>query len=250
MMAFGTIFGIFMQDSVIIGCIASRPLGECMFQKRNETNLRRTRSGNTGFIDFYCIRRDIRGSKYGSVLLRWIDMITCREGRLIHFFQKEISPLLRLPPLWAGRYLVRERAYKESPYVSQIEPDLDFWPNYTGIALVYNLQIGFRPRVLSTMTHLYKYKRDAVEVYLTITDTFHEGKSGEGRLGEVLSVWPPTAPAVVVEEILDTTRYSVLLLDSTLPHERTRWTTDSAYYIYAYNVNPQTFFTVRPWFWF
>jgi len=251
MMAGGTIFGIFMQGSVIIGSIASRPLGDCMFQKRHGTKLRRSRTGNSGFIDFYCVRRDIRGSKYGSVLLRWIDSVTSHEGRAIHFFQKEISPLLRLPPLWAGRYLVREQTYKESPYVSLIDPDIAQWPIYAGMAGAgSDLQIGFRPRSLSGTTHLYKYRRYTVEVYLVITDTFHEGTSGEGRLGEVLSVWPPTAPASAVEEILDSIRYSIILMDSTLPHERPRWKQDSAYYIYAYNVNPRAFFTVRPWFWF
>lgn len=251
LMGGGTIFGIFMQGSVIIGSIASRPLGECMFQKKHGTKLRRSRTGNSGFIDFFCVRRDIRGSKYGSVLLRWIDAITSHEGRSIHFFQKELTPLLRLPPLWAGRYLVRERTSIESPYVSRIDPDVARWPVYAGMALHSDLQIGFRPRAASaSQTHLYRYKKDTVEVYLTLTDTFHEGTSGEGRLGEVLSVWPPTAPAAAVEEILDSSRYSILLLDSTLPHERARWTQDSAYYIYAYNVNPRTFFTVRPWFWF
>jgi hypothetical protein len=257
LMGLGTIFGIFMQGSVIIGSIASRPLGECMFQKRQGSKLRRSRIGNSGFIDFYCVRRDIRGSKYGSVLLRWIDMVTSHEGRSIHFFQKELTPLVRLPPLWAGRYLVRERTSMESLYVSEIRPDIHHWPVYASMDLGRrsNLQIGFRPRAVSarsdvTATHLYRYKNREVDVYLTITDTFHEGTSGEGRLGEVLSVWPPTASPAAVEEILDTTRYSVLLMDSTLPHERTRWTQDSAYYIYAYNVNPRTFFTVRPWFWF
>lgn len=96
------------QHGLICGTIASRPLGTCHFQSKRKGEFVRSKCPNVDYIDFFCVHPDFQKSGLGSTLLHWIDYYTSRVHRFIHLFQKEVTPLYALPPLWKGMYIVRE----------------------------------------------------------------------------------------------------------------------------------------------
>ena len=245
------------ETGEILGCCASRPLGDCRIFERNGRKMRSSSIRNTGFIDFFCVVPSLQKSGLGSTLLRYIRHFTSVHGRLIHFFQKELTPLRSLPPLWCGQYIVR---YVMKPGQNQSVEEVkvaDNWLQKTVIEEEHQpFTIASFTNQISGDTKLFKYTAEKYDFYLAITDTFSVEKGTERRMGEVLSYWSVGAPtkeesAFAIESILDCTGYKIILMDSTFLHEKAMgWKKDAAYYYYIYNLNPRRFFTVRPWFWF
>ena len=57
--------------------------------------------------------------------------------------------------------------------------------------------------------------------------------------------------AAGIEEILEHTPFTYILMNDTIPHQEIRgWKKDAPYYTYCYNVNPRHFGTVPVRFWF
>lgn len=245
------------EKGEIMGCCISRPLGECRLFQRNGKKMRSSSTRNTGFIDFFCVIPSLQKSGLGSTMLRYIRYVTSLQGRLIHFFQKEVSPLRTLPPLWSGQYIVRYSLKAgENQSVEQVKVE-DNWIQKNVIQeQVQSVMIATYMNQPSGDTKLFKYTSENYTFFLAITDTFSVEKGTDRRMGEVLSYWSVGEASmndtiVALETILDCTGYKILLMDSTFPHDKKKgWQVDAPYYYYIYNLNPRQFFTVRPWFWF
>lgn len=237
------------QDGLICGTIASRPLGTCHFQIKRRGEFVRSKCPNVGYIDFFCVHPDFQKSGVGSDLLRWIDYYTSKQHRYIHVFQKEVTPLYALPPLWKGMYIVREVPFRTTnPKITPVSqrslpPQLHFPFSMTFV----HEQKAFLPD-----THILKYNCNTFTIFVAITDTFH--RAAGGSIGEVLfyrieGQEVPTKKniAAAIEEVIETSGYHYILMDESIPHQDIRgWQQDAHYYMYCYNVNPRIFFTCHP----
>ena len=239
------------KNGLISGTIASRPLGTCQFQMKRKGEFARSKCPNTGYIDFFCVRPDFQKSGVGSTLLHHIDYYTSKINRFIHFFQKELSPLPSLPPLWKGMYIVREISFQtQNPKITRVSSRV-LPPQFH---LPFSITFTHEQRAFLSDTIIFKYNTGFFTIYVAITDTFHKARSG-GLLGEVLfyriegGVPSRKAIAAALEEVLETAGYNYILMDNSIPHQDIRgWKYDSPYYMYCYNVNPRAFFSCRPEF--
>lgn len=242
-------------DKFISGTICSRPLGICAFQFKSGGELRRSKCGNTGYIDFFCVRNDVQRSGIGTYLLQWIDYYTSNSNRHIHFFQKEIHPLTSLPPLWQGHYIVREMMNgHKNPDIKTIHP------RKLPAKMDSEFTISFPTEQSSSFTDIYKYNCKDFNVYAGITNTFHSASTG-GLVGELLfyrieltnTTSYPTKKTIAacLEEILESSSFKYILMDESIPHQPIRgWQQDAPYFLYCYNLNPRHFFNCRPEFLF
>lgn len=259
------------ENGDVMGCIISRPLGECRFFERDGRKLRSSSVKNIGFIDFFSVLPSLQKSGLGSSLLNHVRYRTSQQGRFVHFFQKELTPLRTLPPIWSGRYIARSVDTIANHLVQPISTNFKEWAHYDAIK---NNNVGFaigtRPEKISQDTQLFRYNanaysysngdRSGIDFYLVITDTFSVEKGTDRRMGEVLSWWAISnnglhepsmkETANAIEIILNSSGYQIILMDSTFPHIKDGWQLDAPYYYYIYNLNPRRFFTLRPWFWF
>ena len=254
----------------VMGCIISRPLGECRFFERRGDKLRSSSVRNAGFIDFFCVLPSLQKSGLGSALLNYVRYRTSQQERFVHFFQKELTPLGTLPPIWSGHYIARSVESTTNHLVGRIDTDHKEWAHYDAIKLSSaQFAVGTRLDKPSHDTQLYRYNanaysysngdRSGIDFYVVITDTFSVEKGTGRRMGEVLSWWvvpgnghhEPSMKenANAMEVILNSSGYQIILMDSTFPHHE-GWSIDSPYYYYIYNLNPRRFFNIRPWFWF
>ena len=254
----------------LMGCIISRPLGECRFFERRGEKLRSSSVRNAGFIDFFCVLPSLQKSGLGSALLKYVRYRTSQQERFVHFFQKELTPIRALPPIWSGYYIARSVENTSNYLVRRINIDNEEWPHYDAIKLATaTFAVGTRTDKLSQDTQLFRYNanafsysngdRSGIDFYVVITDTFSVEKGTDRRMGEVLSWWAVPndglcEPSIketanAIEIILNSSGYQIILMDSTFPHDE-GWTTDAPYYYYIYNLNPRRFFNLRPWFWF
>ena len=233
----------------IIGTIISRPLGTCIFHTGKGTT---ARGPPTAFIDFFCVHPDYRKSGVGSELLLWVDYYTNQKGIFIHFFQKELSPLFSLPPLWQGKYIVREVATtSKNSHIQRVS--------------IKGFTHGFLPQFAITCVPTLKTNKDSqlffydcgnFKLYVATTNTYHQ--FGGSPIGEVLFYKVESNEVILekniaasIEEILDSSSYSYILMDKSIPHLKIYpWKDDAPYYYYCYNVNPRHFWKVRPYFWF
>jgi len=249
------------ENGEILGCIVSRPLGECRFFERNGNKIRSSSVKNVGFIDFFCVVPSLQKSGLGTALLTYIRYRTSHLERYVHFFQKELTPLRTLPSIWSGRYIARSVDTTTNSLVERIHAEHKEWPHYDAIKLATaNFAIGTRPEKFSQDTQLFKYSGNSFSFYVSITDTFSVEKGTTHRMGEVLSWWSIANEghrdasldeyAQAMEIILNSSGYKILLMDSTFPHMKNGWQIDAPYYYYIYNLNPRQFFSIRPWFWF
>lgn len=248
------------ENGEVLGCIISRPLGECRFFERDGTKLRSSSVKNIGFIDFFSVLPSLQKSGLGSSLLNHIRYRTSQQGRFVHFFQKELTPLRTLPPIWSGRYIARSVDTIANHLVQPISTNFKEWAHYDAIkSNKLWFAIGTRPEKMSHDTQLFKYMATGFTFYVAITDTFSVEKGTTRRMGEVISWWSVGTEhhessseenARAMEIILNSSGYQILLMDSTFPHMKDGWQLDAPYYYYIYNLNPRRFFTLRPWFWF
>lgn len=244
------IFVIAKDKDRIIGTIASRLLGNLQFQMILDSEQKQSTYPNADFIDFFCVDPEYRKSGIGSELLKHIDYYGNRYGRMIHFFQKEISPLYNMPPLWWGTYIFRE-VMKNGNFNPKVKISL-IHPKYQASK---DLEISFSSGIPSVDTKLFVYDCGNFKVSAAITNTYHMYKNS--WFGELLfyRVEPVGVLdkniAAAIEEIIEVSGYKHILMDESIPHlKQMNWTRDSPYYIYAYNLNPRRFFTVKPEFWF
>jgi GNAT superfamily N-acetyltransferase len=248
------------ENGDVMGCIISRPLGECRFFERDGRKLRSSSVKNIGFIDFFSVLPSLQKSGLGSSLLNHVRYRTSQEGRFVHFFQKELTPLRALPPIWSGRYIARSVDTITNNLVQPISTNFKEWAHYDAIkSNNVGFAIGTRPEKMSHDTQLFKYTATGFTFYVAITDTFSVEKGTTRRMGEVVSWWSVGTEyhessseenARAMEIILNSSGYQILLMDSTFPHMKDGWQLDAPYYYYIYNLNPRRFFTLRPWFWF
>lgn len=234
----------------IIGTIISRPLGICTFHNGEGRNIK---IPNTAYIDFFCVHPDYRSSGIGSDLLFWIEFYTNQKGIFVHLFQKELSPLTGLPPLWQGKYIVREVIQKlqneNIKRVSMKSFDHGALPNFS---------ISFYPKLKTKDkdSQLFVYECGNFKLYVAITDTYHT--FGGSSIGELLfykveseDIISEKSIAASIEEVLDSSSYRHILMDKSIPHLNAySWKDDAPYYYYLYNINPRHFWNVRPHLWF
>lgn len=239
------------QSKQIVGCVLCRFLGAVQFHILHQSQRKSSQFPKSGYIDFFCVAPEFRSTGLSSLLLKAVDYYSNEAGRAILFFQKEISPLLQLPPIWSGTYISRE-VLKTIPSLS-VERTRKL-PLFQQTA---KFHISFVQKVQSHDTTYYLYDRGNFEIGVAITNTYHTYRGGS--IGEVLfyrvqtedSDVTSTQLASAIEEIIDSSEYRYILMDDSIPHlKQMPWKKDAPYYIYAYNVNPRKFFSVKPDFWF
>lgn len=239
------------KNGKIIGTVACRPLGQLIFRLRKDKEIKISKYSSAGYIDFFCVHPDHQKGGLGSLLLQTIDWTASTHGRPIQFFQKEITPLLKLPPIWKGTYITREIIERNQNQKIRVSPFLKT-SKQDGV-----FNICFHTQEPSFDTKYYTLDSGDYSVSLAITNLYHSFKGGS--IGEVLfytvdAQWKSVARknlAAMIEEILSCSGYRYILMDETVPHlKQMPWKKDAPYYLYAYNVNPRHFFNVRPAFWF
>jgi len=240
------------DEGKIVGVVASRFLGSILFESIVESERKQSKYSSADYIDFFCVHPDYRKTGIGSDLLKSIDFYSSERGRPIHLFQKEITPLSSIPPLWYGSYIVRQIILGNSvnPRVSAYQHQLKrkIQPDFT---------ISFANARASQDSRYYVNDCGNFKVHLAITNTYHMVQNA--WLGEVLFYSVEDAEeeilekniAAAIEEILEIAGYQYILMDESIPHlKQFNWTRDASYFVYIYNSNPRKFFSVKPHLWF
>lgn len=232
----------------ILGTIISRPLGICTFHNGGGKNVK---VSNTGYIDFFCVHPDYRSSGIGSDLLFWIEFYTNQKAIFVHLFQKELTPLVGLPPLWQGMYIVREVIQNiQNNNIKKIR--IQSFNHGT----LPNFSISLLPTIKTNDSQLFFYDCGNFKLYVAVTDTYHT--FGGSPIGEVLFYKVESDDkisekniAASIEEVLDNSSYRYILMDKSIPHLHAySWKDDAPYYYYMYNINPRHFWNIRPLLWF
>jgi len=240
------------ENGAIIGTVISRPLGSMSFQTIVESQLKRTKFSYTDYIDFFCVAPDYRKSGLGSDLLKYIDYYSSERGRPIHFFQKELTPLYVIPPLWHGTYV-----YREIQQAGSMNTRVQTFSNQKKREIDGQFKITFSNPKASVDSQYYIYDCGNFKIHAAITNTYHLHQNG--TMGELLfySVEDCSEKleekniAAAIEDILEVSGYKYILMDISVPHlKQMNWKRDASYFMYAYNVNPGKFFSVKPEFWF
>ena len=169
-----------------------------------------------------------------------------------------------MPPIWTGRYLSRQVKFKSDKTIQIVQAKetketKESWNLFKGLrqTTLSGHWLGTLP-VTRSDTVLYKKEIEGGTVYAAITDTFHIHIERTNKIGELLWAWfeprgrieNRVGLADAIEKIIDSSGYSVMLTDSSVPVDSIIWTADAPYSLYAYNFNPQQFFSLRPWFFF
>lgn len=234
----------------LIGCAISRSLGTLHIH--SEPIL------NAGLVDFFCVMESWRRKGIASYLLQELVQVTAKRKRLVHVFQKEGLPLSPIPPVWQSHYCWRKkglpdesRVYLGNEGIATRTPIRTF--TYTS-ALPSNGALASIPTQLSGDSQLYSFTYKGFTMNLCVTDTFHRSVPEGWRIGEISWILPhgPVPRSIqelAVEALVDNCDFEVLLLDASLPHQKTRgWKTDSPYGYYLFNYNPGQFFSLQPVF--
>lgn len=214
------------------GVVFSRPLGTLAFGQ----NIMKEQAG---LVDFFCVHMDRRQTGIGSHLLTALFYETSKVGRHVHLFQKEGYPLVGLPHLWTSSYCWRKRLQYvdmsiQKSLVNRTVKKVDSSHLPIGSAC-WNSSVS--------VYHTDIYECDGT--YVGITDTFHRSVPDGNSIGEVSWIWGKKSKAAL-EAIVDTCKYDVLLMDSSLPHIEEEWSRDARYAYYIFNAQPLRFFDVKP----
>lgn len=235
--------GVFTETKSLIGCCVSRSLGLVKVPKGLVSD--------GGIVDWFSVHPSHRKKGIASFLLEELFYQTATHGRLVHFFLKEGFPLISLPPLYCGTYIVRtQKRTRKSSDLSLASSQLvhvDYLPLKQFIA---NIPTSFQQD-----STVFIFTKETHTVFLCITDlhcrTVPEGKS-IGELAWVLPMTPEVPLSIQIEAVetcIDTCHFSIVLMDSKIPHDGNKgWKQDSAYSWYSFNYRPETFFTSHP-FW-
>ena len=208
------------------GVVFSRPLGTLAFGQ----NIMKEEAG---LVDFFCVHENRRQTGIGSRLLTALFYETSKVGRHVHLFQKEGYPLVGLPNLWSSSYCWRKRMQSKS-LVDHTITKVDSSHLPIGSACWNSSK---------SINHTDIYECDGT--YVGITDTFHRSVPDGSTIGEVSWV-SGKKNSKIIEAIIDTCKYDVLLMDCTLPHIQEQWSKDAMYAYYIFNAQPLRFFDVKP----
>ena len=234
----------------LVGCCISRELGT-LHIVGNEVP-------RTGLVDFFCVAESWRKKGVASLLLQELVKLTAKKKRLVHVFQKEGFPLSPLPPVWQSHYIWRKRGLPGDPHTNIGKENIATRShirsfNYTGY-LPYAGVIASVPNQLTGDSEIYSFSYKGYQMNLCITNTFHRSVPEGWRIGEVSwilcdSQVPESIQALAVESLVDVSQYEILLMDASLPHQKTKgWQKDSPYGYYLFNYNPGHFFSLKPYF--
>lgn len=244
------------KTNELIGCIFSRSLGDL--------HVGNNIVPNTGLVDFFCVHRDWRGKGIASFLLQELTYLTATVGRIVHIFIKEGLPLSPLPPIWTGNYIWRNKKHIIEKYLENKGLTISSIEEVKNTSLqipemsIRNLPSGpYLPGGVTGDSQIYVWNSGKVRIYVCLTDTYHcsvpEGKK-IGEINWVLSEKTDIDSAILlaekksaVETLVDSSKYDIILMDSTIPHlEENGWIKDSAYGLYLFNCNPPKFFNQTP----
>jgi hypothetical protein len=175
-------------------------------------------------------------------------------GRCIHFFQKELFPLFHIPPLWQGTYIYRE--ISRQAFTNSVIRQSSY--QKTPAAVTNDLTISFLREEPSQDTKLHTIDCGNFKLSLAITNAYHTYLNravGEVLYYRVISENSGTISkksiAAAIEAVIEDCDYSYILMDESIPHlKQMTWVRDASYSIYAYNLNPRRFWSVRPQLWF
>ena len=241
--------GVLTIDKKLVGCCISRPLGRL---KLSHETLH-----ESGIVDYFCIHHAYRKQGIASAILEELVLRTANQGRAVHLFLKEGFPLWKLPPLYTSQYLSRKKGL---PSESK-----DFLGSM-GIGLHGPIQsythadylplrkfIANLPHQLTGDSELFSFSYKGHSVFLCMTDLHHRTVPEGHRIGELTWMLPQTVEVPVaiqrlaVETCIDSSRFEIVLLDKSIPHDsKQAWETDAPFSWYIYNYNPGTFFTTKP----
>jgi hypothetical protein len=234
----------------MIGCCVSRELGTLRIK---ENDLPRT-----GLVDFFCVAEGWRKKGIASLMLQELVSVTAKKKRIVHVFQKEGLPLSPLPPIWQSQYLWRKRGL--SGDTKEFLGKEDIWTrshvrsfNYTETLPLHGA-IASVPHQLTGDSELYSFTYKGFTVHLCLTNTFHRSVPEGWKIGDLSWILPKGDVPVKIQEmaveaLVDSCKYEVVLMDSSIPHQKTKgWQKDSPYGYYLFNYNPGHFFSLQPYF--
>ena len=123
-----------------------------------------------------------------------------------------------------------------------------------GLLKIIEGTVASIPQQLSGDSQIYSFTYRGHTMSLCVTDTFHRSVPEGWRIGEVSWILPhgnvpQTVQELAVEALVDNCEFEVLLMDASLPHQKTKgWQKDSLYGYYLFNYNPEHFFSMKPYF--
>ena len=252
------------SNETLVGTVISRSMGSCIYTNRSRGIKNGTQVfSNIDYIDFFCVHPEYQKKQIGSDLLKAIDALSTQAGRQIHCFIKEISPLWSIPPVYMSHYIVHiNPSYLHHlPPPSTVNPS-DLAVRGARVQTTSGNSLAFLPSKDMLDTTVYFKEIAGGKVYVAIVDLHHRSKARElygGPIGEILWTWAESKTEILADEEITSTiesmlhlvPFEVLLADKNLPHfDGGSWQTDTPYYIYMYNFNPQQFFSLKPWFLF
>ena len=245
--------GVFTIEKTLIGCCISKPLGNMKFP--HET----LQEG--GVVDYFCVHKDYRKQGIAESMLNELVRLTAEKERLVHIFLKEGFPLVSLPPLYTGQYIVRQK--------KKLEKEQEQKGHFSSMGIGTNIPIkeylhtdflpltkfaANLPSQLNGDSELFGFNYKGHDVFLCMTDLHHRTVPEGYIVGELSWMLPKTAEVplsiqrLAVETCVDASKFDIVLLDSTIPHDKKAWRKDAAYSWYIFNYNPGSFFHVKP-FW-
>ena len=242
--------GVFTKDRQLIGSCISKPLGRMKFT--HET------ISQGGIVDYFCVHTDYRKLGIASVLLDELVHLTAKKERFVHLFLKEGFPILSLPPLYTGRYLVRhkQQSLLESAkeYIGTLGIGLHSYIHEYSHAEYLPLTkfVANLPLQLSGDSELFVFNYKGHVVFMCMTDLHHRTAPEGYKVGELAWILPQTAEVplsiqrLAVETCVDTSKFDIVLMDSKIPHESNLWEKDSTFSWYIFNYNPGGFFWMKP----
>lgn len=242
--------GAFTLDKTLIGCCISKPLGRLKLPSEV--------LHNTGVVDYFCVKESFRKQRVASKLLEELVYVTKLQGRLVHIFLKEGFPLFKLPPLYTSQYVARQR---------RIAGDFKEYFGSMGIGTRLHIQsythadyfpltkfIANLPWQLSGDSELFSFNYRGHTVFLCITDLHHRTVPDGQKIGELSWMLPQTVEVPVsiqklaVETCVDCSRFDIILMDKTIPHNpKQGWKQDAGFSWYLFNYKPGHFFATRPY---
>jgi GNAT superfamily N-acetyltransferase len=234
----------------LIGCVISRELGTITV---NGNDMPRV-----GLVDFFCVETSWRKKGLASLLLQEFVITCAKKKRCIHIFCKEGLPISPLPPIWQSQYIWRKRGLPDESSYSIGKEGIATRSyvrsfNYTSY-VPHKGCISSTPSQLTGDSELYSFNYKGYTLNLCITDTFHRSVPEGWKIGEILWVLPKNETPrnvveLAVEALVDNCKFDIVLMDATIPHNKTKgWQKDSPYGYYIYNYNPAHFFSLKPYF--
>lgn len=233
-------------------------IGSCISRYLGTVSVKGNDIPRVGLVDFFCVETSWRKKGIASLLLQELVLLTAKNRRLVHIFQKEGLPLSPIPPIWQSLYVWRKRGlpgdtkgYIGREGIATRCHVRSF--NYTS-AIPYQNCISSIPHQLSGDSELYSFNYKGFTMNLCVSNTFHRSVPEGWRIGEISWILPHgpvplNIQQLAVEALVDNCEYEMILMDATIPHQKDKgWQKDSPYGYYIFNYNPGQFFSLKPYF--